>query len=110
MITIPRGNSLTLTIDICTSDGAPYSAAEGDTLIFTVKKFDGAPKLISKTIPMTSGASEVLLELEPSDTIDFKNGDYKFDVGLYSAGDFYTVILCDIFRVLPALSDMEDVT
>lgn len=68
-ITMTRGDSLKVKVDIFDSEGKPYTPVEGDKIRFAVKRtyFDTKP-LILKEIPIDT----CLLQLEPNDTKNLK--------------------------------------
>ena len=115
MIKIPRGNTLDLAIKITDASGNPYVLQENDTAIFTVKTNDCAfeKPIIQKflTADNYNDTGELVIKITPEDTIDKTKGDYKYDFAVCVNGcDFYTTILADVFRILPALSCKGDLT
>lgn len=89
-ISLTRGDTAKITITIETNDGSIYEPAEGDQVIFTVKRHptDKQPILV-KQIPTDT----LLLVLTPEDTKDLDFGSYRFDVQLlFANGDVDTFI------------------
>lgn len=114
MILLPRGNTLELLVTITDTDGNPYKLAEGDTAMFTVKAADGREEvpIIQKllTAQDMNKDGDVEFRIAPEETIALEKGYYLFDFAVCIAGDdFYTAVLTDTFKILPALGDKEAV-
>lgn len=110
MITLPRGNSRDISIEL-KSGGEPYALKGGEKLIFTVKQFKSrdADDIIQKV--MTADDIEdglYIVRLKPEDTINMEPGTYFFDIAIAVNEDFYTIIKVDKFIITDALSDKED--
>lgn len=107
MIKLPRGNSAAFSLMLTNGDGTVYVPSENDTVIFTVKKSrsrNAAALLVKKIVP----SDNMVITIDPADTIGMAEGDYYYDVAVCIGGSgFYTVVLCDEFKLLPALGDME---
>lgn len=89
-ISLTRGDTLLLTIDLTNSDGTPYEAANGDVLRFAMKrKIKDEECLIYKEIPTDT----FLLELQPSDTKELSFGKYVYDIELTTAVGRVTTIV-----------------
>lgn len=93
-VTTTRGDTLYVDVSL---DG--YEVNEGDTLTLTVKSSTETEViLIQKVEEVTEQAVE--FKILPTDTKDFKYGDYVYDVQLNTAdGDVFTVIKPSVFRV-----------
>ena len=91
-IYITRGDTAAFTLTV---DG--YTAAEGDTLAFSVKKnCNDAQAVIVKDIDVT----EKTFTVEHDDTASLEFGDYWYDVQLHRAsGEYDTVIIPHQFTV-----------
>ena len=77
-ITMTRGDTLKVKVNIFDSEGKPYIPVEGDKIRFAVKRnyYDEKP-LILKEIPFDT----LLLQLEPKDTKDLKQpSELKYDI------------------------------
>ena len=87
-VTLTRGDTARLTVDIADEAGAAYEMAAGDTLALTVKRSTAdADALISKAL---KGSSTFVLG--PADTSGLAYGRYRYDVQLTTAaGDVFTV-------------------
>lgn len=107
MIKLPRGNSAAFSLALTNGDGTAFVPSENDTVIFTVKKSRSrnASALITKKIVPSES---MVISIDPADTIGLTEGDYYYDVAVCVGGTgFYTVVICDDFKLLPALGDME---
>lgn len=93
-LSITRGDTMSLDIEITGVNGEPYELREGDTLTFTVKKTTkvGDRRLVRKVMTAETGCK---LRLGEEDTsLDY--GDYRYDVELRTAdGDVCTVVKPD---------------
>lgn len=96
-ITMTRGDTLKLTVNLMDASGAPYIPQEGDAMRFACKKdYSDTEVLIEKDIPMDT----MLLHLEPSDTKPLDFGDYVYDMQItFANGDVDTFIDKAIFRL-----------
>ena len=107
MIKLPRGNSAAFSLTLTNGDGTAFVPSENDTVIFTVKKNrsrNAAALLVKKIAP----SHNMVINIDPADTMGLTEGDYYYDVAVCVGGTgFYTVVICDEFKLLPALGDME---
>ena len=88
VISFPRGDTFSFTVELLTNDGLPYELKENDRLVFTVKKtFMQSNILIQKVI---NSSMEVTIEHE--DTADLPYGKYVYDVQLTNELGTKTVI------------------
>jgi hypothetical protein len=78
--TIFRGNSHTLTIDIDTADGLPFTSTDGLELEYLVSRVpaDDTAAVIRKTLGagITAVDGGVIIDLAPDDTKDLPLGPY----------------------------------
>lgn len=77
-MTLTRGDTAFITVQMYDSDGETYTPSDGDTIYFNVKrKYTDASTIIKKEVPLDT----MILELEPSDTksMSFKNYIYEFE-------------------------------
>ncbi len=114
MIVLPRGNTLELAVTVTDENGSIYKLAEGDTAMFTVKAADGREEtpIIQKllTAQDMNKNGEIEFRIAPEETISLEKGYYLFDFAVCISGeDFYTAVLTDSFKILPALGDKEAV-
>ena len=72
-ISMTRGDTAILHVDLAYPDGTPYDLQEGDVVRFTVRKNPGAgDKLIEKT------GLEIIID--PADTAKMPFGKYAYDI------------------------------
>ena len=107
MIKLPRGNSAVFALTLTNADGTVFVPSENDTVMFTVKKSqtkDATALIVKKITP----SDNMTISLEPADTVNLPEGDYFYDIAVCVGGsNFYTVVLCDNFKILPALGELE---
>ena len=114
MIKLPRGNTLCLSVALTDIDGAPYILGENDKAIFTAKRNDkrNEAPFIKKILTAAdcNPSGEIEVKIRPEDTMTMEKGDYVFDFAVCVDGeDFYTTVIADTLRILPALGDKEAV-
>lgn len=82
-ITMTRGDSLLVFLDLQNSDGTTYEPNEGDYIRFAVKKTfdDSVPPILVKEIPTDT----MKLVLDPEDTKQFAYGQYRYDIQITTA-------------------------
>lgn len=101
-----KGTTKAIHITITDNMGNPYEPSQGDVVRFGVKQHYDAPYLIKKeTAEIGQGTAEILLR--PEDTADVPAGSYFYDIGLQSAQDYYSVIPCSAFVLLPSITEKE---
>lgn len=95
-ISVVKARTHKLKIKLTNSDGLPYELAQGEKLIFGVKKsFCDTNYAIVKTITNSSalGTGVYSFELTPADTESlFPDTMYFYDIGLDSGDSYYSVI------------------
>lgn len=96
-ITLTRGDSLAIKLDIFDSEGNAYTPTSGDTIRFAMKKsYSDSACLIEKQIPNDT----MMLSLAPSDTKELPFGSYVYDIELtYESGAVDTFIDRATFRL-----------
>lgn len=114
MIKLPRGNTVILDAILTDSEGLPFILGAEDKAVFTVKRRDNRQErpIIQKIITAEScgKGGKIGIKIVPEDTIALETGDYLFDLAVCLGGeDFYTTVIADTFRILPALGDKEAV-
>lgn len=88
-ITMSRGDTISLTINLYDSEGQPYQMAEGDKLIFSAKTKATEKNYAISPIELDG----TKLNLEPSDTFDLEFGTYLYDIQLVTANGKYNTII-----------------
>lgn len=97
-ISLTRGDTLKLKIDISNPDGSVYEPVEGDSIRFAMKaKYNDQTPIILKDI----STSALELVLDPADTKDLKQPfEYVYDIQLTHAnGDVDTFIANAKFKI-----------
>ena len=96
-ITMTRGDTLKLKLNLATSSGAPYTPNDGDKITFGLKKSCKDDKcLIIKDIPTDT----MILHIEPKDTKSLSFGVYVWDCQIeFSNGDVSTFIPKASFKI-----------
>jgi hypothetical protein len=104
-ITLTRGDSANLTVEIKDSDGTQIPLVTGDTIYFTVKSSPSTTtKLLQKVITaFTGGLANI--EILPADTSQMMFGKYYYDIQ-YSRADGYvrTIVAPSNFTVAPEVT------
>lgn len=107
-IEVVRGTSNTFPITVTDADSIPYMLADGEKLLFGVKKEPSDEEyIILKTITSATDG-EYVAELMPNDTIGMEYGRYVYDVGLESGENYYNVIEASPFVVQPNVTKWGD--
>ena len=96
-ISLTRGDTLKVKLNLKNSVGEPYVPDEGDTFRFGVKKsYKDENLLITKVIP----SNTLVLHLEPSDTKKLSFGNYFWDCQIEKAnGDVFTFISKAVLKI-----------
>lgn len=90
---IVRGTTTPLILEVYDPQGLAYIPAEGERLVFGIKKDperETAP-LFTKVAEFLGGG-QFLLKLRPEDTADLSCGKYYYDASLDTGDDFFNVI------------------
>lgn len=91
-ISITRGDSAIIALEITDAAGDPYIIKDNDRLTMTVKKYinDELPVIV-KTLDdgIVRGDDAVEIHIDPQDTSGLRYGNYVYDVELVMA-DGYT--------------------
>lgn len=107
-ITVTRGRSATIIINVPDANGGGYTLESGEKLLFGVKETAlNEELLIQKTITeCTDGVAT--LKLIPEDTVNLKFGRYIYDVSLESGSDLFDVVTTDAFVIKPNVTKWGD--
>ena len=107
-IEIVRGRSETLAITVTDDDGELYTLADGEKIVFGVKKKPEDDECVLKKIitALTDGVCTV--EIKPEDTESLPYGKYFYDVGLLSGDNYFTVIPSSVFHVRKNITKRGD--
>ena len=95
-ISLTRGDSLFLTVDLVDSDGDPYVPSEGDSIRFAMKRRMNSPDLVMlKEIPTDT----LTFEIEPEETKELKYATYVYDIELTDADGHVATVIIGKFTV-----------
>lgn len=90
-ISLTRGDSATLTVELVKANGKPYELQEGDELTLTVKKDANDAEAVIQL-----SAVDGVFTFAPSATDGLAFGKYRYDIQLETeAGEVYTPIVSD---------------
>lgn len=101
-ISIIRGTTQMVNIDLVDAGGNPYSIGSDEVIRFGVKRHpeDEEYLLIKElTIDNQDEVGTYVLTLAPVDTERMKFGRYYYDVGMQSGEQYYNVIECSTFNI-----------
>lgn len=88
-VTLTRGDTLNVPVEVTNPDGTPYEMQDGDSLRFKMTDVAGGSVLIEKQIPTDT----LILSISHSDTANLPFGTYFFDVQFtYASGSIETII------------------
>lgn len=89
-ITLTRGDTLKVKVNIFDADGEPYTPDQNDSIRFALKqKYEDPAPLIVKAIPNDT----LILQLDPQDTKPLEFGKYVYDIQLTNgSGEIDTFI------------------
>lgn len=105
-LSVVRGTTSTIRIDVTDANGTPYALGTGEVLRFGVKQDTASTDyLIRKDI--TSGTGSYLVTLTPEDTIGLAVSQYLFDVGLQSGDNYYNIIPATVFDIQANITKKE---
>lgn len=91
-IHLTRGDTMFIQVVLKTESGAEYVPTENDKIYFRVKRNASAKEiLIEKEIPYDT----MILQLDESDTKDFKFGSYYYEVEVVTPEDYHFTAIAD---------------
>lgn len=96
-ISLTRGDTLALKIDILDENGEPYIPAPSDIIRFALKRrYKDKECLINKVIPNSS----LVLQIEPEETKPLAfNKEYVYDIQLTTAGGVVDTFISGILNL-----------
>lgn len=110
MISVIRGTTNDLSLNIEDENGEQYTLQDGEKIIFGVKSnAENSDYDIVKTLTSADMVDNAYtIKLIPDDTLGLPFGRYYFDIGLQTAdGDYYMIVPCDEFCVCKAITAKE---
>lgn len=113
IITMTQGNSAIIDITpIDVEKGEPIVLKDGDKILFTIKTDCGVMKLqkeLTKDDYSDPEDKSVNCVIHPSDTINWKIGEYLYDCLLITDGGEAITFISSTFKLLRALGKITDV-
>lgn len=97
VISLTRGDTAYLSLNLTNNDGEPYEFKNGDTVTLSVKKDyeDVENYLFQKVV-----AAGDTIVIEPQDTKPYEYGRYVYDVQVNTAvGEVFTVLGPNTFKI-----------
>lgn len=95
-ISLTRGDTLFLTVNLTNSEGEPYVPQQGDTLRFAMKKKIASEQpIILKEIPINT----MTFEFKPEDTKELSYGSYVYDIEVTDAHGHVTTVILGKFKI-----------
>ncbi len=105
-IKMVRGTTGVINVTVYGDDGSPYALKDGDKLILGVKtSLDSSDCCIKKVI--TEGSGEYAFRIAPEDTANLTCGQLRYDVGLQTGSDYFTIIPCSPFILTHNVTSKE---
>ncbi len=94
-LSIHRGTSKSLCIEIYDDNNVIYNLQAGDELIFGVKQSITDDECIIKKTATSADKNEdgYIISLDPSDTVRLPAGEYVYEIALQTATDDYYIII-----------------
>ena len=95
-ISLTRGDTAYIGINLTDNSGNPYEALEGDTVTLSVKRsINDKTCALQITVPFGED-----IYIRPEDTKDLKYGRYVYDIQVNTArGEVYTVVAKSAFKL-----------
>lgn len=109
-IKMVRGRTEAFEVPVTDAEGVPYELADGESVIFGIKKNAKDNAAIFTKLATHEGSGVYRISLIPEDTESIDPGDYVYDVGLRSGTDFFTIIEISPFTLLPNVTKRSDAT
>ena len=102
-----QGTTKTIEVAVFDHQGNPYNSTPNDRVHFGVKADERVQRyLIQKTTVPDEGGIAVFT-ICPEDTHNLPVGNFYYDIGLESEGDYYNVIPCSRFTITPGITRKE---
>ena len=99
-VSITRGDSATLHVDLTNADGTAYTPLSGDSVVLTVKEDANETDAL---LTLTAD-SDMTFHFLPTDTDGMAYGSYKYDIQLTTGSNGYTVIPVATFTVMDEIT------
>lgn len=87
-ITLTRGDTAVLKLDITDDKGNPYKLTDGDVVIFTLKK-----SVMERDVIFQKSMVDGKIIIQPQDTAGLEYGQYFYDVELTKDDGFVATVI-----------------
>lgn len=95
IITLTRGDTASITVNLTDSTGAEYEMQSGDTLVLSLKKH-----VADTDVAFQKTSTTNTFNIIPEDTKELEFIDYVYDIALITvSGEVYTVVPKDTFTI-----------
>lgn len=89
-ISLTRGDTAYLKLDITDENGDSYELSDGDTIYFRIAEYGTSGRLL---LEKTVNTESLTLELKPEDTCGLEFRTYRYEVEVVTeSGEHFTVI------------------
>lgn len=87
-ITMTRGDTAVLKLDIIDEQGMPYVPTDGDVVLFTLKR-----SVLDKSVVFQKSMVDGKITIHPQDTASLDYGQYVYDVELTQGSGFVATVI-----------------
>ena len=87
-ITMTRGDTAVLKLDIINEQGIPYVPTDGDVVLFTLKR-----NVMEKDVILQKSMVDGKIIIHPQDTSHLEYGQYVYDVELTKENGFVATVI-----------------
>lgn len=87
-ITLTRGDTAVLKLDIIDEQGIPYDVTDSDVVIFTLKR-----SVLDKAVVFQKSMVDGKITIQPQDTANLEYGQYFYDVELTKEDGFVATVI-----------------
>lgn len=88
IITMTRGDTAVLKLDIIDEQGIPYDVTDSDVVIFTLKR-----SVLDKAVVFQKSMVDGKITIQPQDTANLEYGQYFYDVELTKEDGFVATVI-----------------
>ena len=87
-ITMTRGDTAVLKLDIIDEQGIPYDVTDSDVVLFTLKR-----SVLDKAVVFQKSMADGKIIIHPQDTASLDYGQYVYDVELTQGSGFVATVI-----------------
>lgn len=87
-ITLTRGDTAVLKLDIIDEQGIPYDVTDSDVVIFTLKR-----SVLDKAVVFQKSMVDGKITIQPQDTANLEYGQYFYNVELTKEDGFVATVI-----------------